>query len=521
LSPSFRVDLLGCAAIACAALAFAQPPAITPRGIVNAASRMPLSLAGGKLAPGARIVIPGLRLQDAHSLTTIRLEQGPWGATLKPTSISAEQLEAVLPSDVPLGTVRVSLVNGQGSSRAEQVEVVRSNPGIFTLNGAGWGPVAGAAYNPGARVKLRVTGLNGQRPLILVGGKAARVVSFSGEDLVFEVPRGSPEGCWTPVWVQSESGTLSNFVTLSIRRARMACQQFPGWPGRTLESGKRTGVVALERVRASLEFAPGNPTNYSVAAATAIFLQAGASSAPTYTQALPPSGACTVYTGTVSLAPPQQSALPLNDGSRNGGLDSVFGRVERLLNVGSSLRLDGPAGWSAALAAQPTAGLFAGLLETGRQGRSSASPLAPGGYHLRTSGSNGVEGLDASVAVPPPFEWVNAAAVQEVDRGKGVELVWRGPPGRRMLAVVASLDAVTSALGVAVCAARPEADRMEIPPYALANIPPTASPAGLIPLRLVALISIPGTALGSGRSGGLDDLRTAFIEAEAKTAHFR
>ncbi len=85
--------------------AAAQPPAITPQGIVNAASLMPPSLTGGKLAPGMEIVIPGIRFVAPNSDPVVQLEQGSWRASVKPRQITPQMLKAKLPANTPLGEI--------------------------------------------------------------------------------------------------------------------------------------------------------------------------------------------------------------------------------------------------------------------------------------------------------------------------------------------------------------------------------------------------------------------------------
>lgn len=262
----------------------AQPPAITPGEILNAASLMPPVLPAGKLAPGMKIVISGIRFVDPKSETTVEFTEGDWRASVKPSMLADRKLEATLPRETPLGNVGVAVTNSEGRSRAEQVEVAASIPGIATLNGEGWGPPSNATYRPGQPVTLRVNGLNETKPRVFVAGVAAPGVKIRGEELTFDLPRKAPTGCWTPVWIQSKTGETSNFVTISTSEKPAGatepgasgnvgspdrlggragpvpasengrdCKQAPGWLGRRAAPGTRTGLAVLEKIRGQME----------------------------------------------------------------------------------------------------------------------------------------------------------------------------------------------------------------------------------------------------------------------------
>src|SRR5947208_8508286 len=90
----------------CAVL-HAQPPAINQEGVFNAASRMPPSLPGGALAPGARIVIEGLRFDPTSEVRIGAI-------ALKVLSASPARIEALLPASLATGPAALTVANRDG-----------------------------------------------------------------------------------------------------------------------------------------------------------------------------------------------------------------------------------------------------------------------------------------------------------------------------------------------------------------------------------------------------------------------
>src|ERR1700682_386919 len=133
-------------------LAIAQPY-INYRGIVNSASSTAPGLPGGEIGRGSVFSIFGRNMGPAELvqvnalplLTTlagvsIKVTQGKTSVDVLPIVVTAGQLNAVMPSNAPLG--RVSLqVSYQGRvSNPATVTVVGSSFGIFAVNSAGFGP---------------------------------------------------------------------------------------------------------------------------------------------------------------------------------------------------------------------------------------------------------------------------------------------------------------------------------------------------------------------------------------------
>jgi hypothetical protein len=485
----------------------AQAPAIAPRGIVNAASQMPASLPGGKLAPVARIIIPGLRLTSPGSPTVIHLKSGDWKASIAPVKATGVRIEADLPADLPAGEIQISVETSQGVSSAQTVASAHSSPGIFTLNGAGWGPVNRNEVRRRQKTTIRVNGLNDAHPKLFVGGVAARVVSVRGQDLTFTVPQGAPEGCWTPMWIESAPGRVSNFAALRIAARNGVCQQPEGWPLRPVAAGKRGGIVIATRIQGILELRRGQPDEFTLDSAAAFFFRAG-DGTPTPFQTLPPAGTCTSYTGEFSLI----SDLLFR-------AQRFIGEFTAPLDLGPRLTI-GDGARSAKLPSKKVEGQYSaavGGMAPVIWGPGAPLFLSPGQYRVRSADSK----FDVPIEVSPGFDWVNRKEVQEVDRGSGVRLQWTGVGADRQMVIAAfNVHPDSSAMGTCVCVALPGATQMDVPPYALANFPPTERFTP-VPIRGVILATIPQSAGGQIPPTAFDDVRAAFIDIRAQMVSFR
>jgi uncharacterized protein (TIGR03437 family) len=130
---------------------------IYPHGIVNAASFVPPGLPGGGIAQGSVFSIFGKNLGPSSSpslafpLSTtlggvsIKVTQGTNSFSAIPLYVSPGQINALLPSNTPLGMVSMRVtVNGQ-TGNPSPIRVVASSLGIFAANQGGLGP--GALFN--------------------------------------------------------------------------------------------------------------------------------------------------------------------------------------------------------------------------------------------------------------------------------------------------------------------------------------------------------------------------------------
>jgi uncharacterized protein (TIGR03437 family) len=129
-------------------------PNFLPTSVVNAASFLPPEVPGGSLAQGSMFTIFGTDLgpEVPVSATTF-----PLSTDLEGISISVEneskaivaaiplfgrgtQINAIMPSDAPLGEAMMTVTYNGESSPPVPVNIVASAVGIFTSTGIGMGP---------------------------------------------------------------------------------------------------------------------------------------------------------------------------------------------------------------------------------------------------------------------------------------------------------------------------------------------------------------------------------------------
>ncbi len=142
--------------------ALSAQPFIYYRGVVNVASVMAPGLPGGALARGSMFSIYGRNLgpaqgaqvstfplNPAFSGVSIKVTQGSTSVDALPVFVTTGQINAILPSNTPLGTVSLRVTYNGQQSNASPVSVVAASFGIFAINGGGFGPGFVQNYTPG------------------------------------------------------------------------------------------------------------------------------------------------------------------------------------------------------------------------------------------------------------------------------------------------------------------------------------------------------------------------------------
>src|SRR5579864_4013845 len=87
--------------------ASAAPPAISPEGVINAASQMPSQLPGGAIARGSLFRILGVRLGPGQ--VSVRVRKGSATVDAVPTYTSATRIDAIVPASSPVGDVTLTV----------------------------------------------------------------------------------------------------------------------------------------------------------------------------------------------------------------------------------------------------------------------------------------------------------------------------------------------------------------------------------------------------------------------------
>jgi uncharacterized protein (TIGR03437 family) len=250
---------------------FAQAPLI--KAVLNAATNAPPAGSNGGLAQGSFVTIYGANLGPATVVTpaTLPLQTALGGVTVTisppkggpqlayPVYAASTQINAILPSNVPVGPSNLTVTYNGATSQSMPIQVVSSAFGIFTAN-FGSGPAAVVdlttpapivtstnAAHPGDILSLYGTGLgpvnapDNQAPgiisppgisvQVLVAGRsisplyAGRAPLFPAEDQInFQLPAVGqvPEGCSVPIVVMVNGGA-SNSATLAISNSGSNC----------------------------------------------------------------------------------------------------------------------------------------------------------------------------------------------------------------------------------------------------------------------------------------------------------
>src|SRR5271169_13024 len=153
----------------------AQLPAIHPHGVVNSASFMASGLPAGSIALGSIFTIFGSAMGPA---TGVKVSSFPLGTSLSGVSITVTQgattvnalplfvqqgqINALMPSNAPLGWVSLRVIHNNAFSNPSPVFVVRDSPGIFTSTGSGGG--AAALSNAGSNGALTPNSNQASKP---------------------------------------------------------------------------------------------------------------------------------------------------------------------------------------------------------------------------------------------------------------------------------------------------------------------------------------------------------------------
>src|SRR5579871_757738 len=121
------------------AAAQSPPPWIAQNGVVNSASRIPSTLPGGAIARGALFTIFGVRFGTVEH-TRVAIDFGGVKVAAQVNRSTPQQIDARMPDSVRLGAAAVVVTVDGRASAAFPITIVAANPGIFSLNGLGWGP---------------------------------------------------------------------------------------------------------------------------------------------------------------------------------------------------------------------------------------------------------------------------------------------------------------------------------------------------------------------------------------------
>jgi uncharacterized protein (TIGR03437 family) len=493
-----------------ASLAWAQPT-IFPRGVLNAASSTPNGLPNGSIAQGSLFTIYGANLGPATpgqassfplgttlNGVAITIGQGATAAKVIPYYVSPGQLNAIMPSNAPLGMQPLYVTFNGTISKPSPVRVVATSFNFFSFNGAGSGTGAiinstsagGTSLNspqatatPGQVVVAYGTGLGpiaspdsqpaaGNSPTtpiqVFVGGVAAsisysgRAPGTSGEDQInFVVPANVPAGCWVPVYAVA-NGITSNAVTMSIDTKGEPCSDTANPLSQAFIAGQKLGTIQLLHADTLQDRAVASALTIQTDLLVADFGMTAPTTWPFATLfSQPPPGACTLIQHAGDVFGNDTSGVPNPETSL--GVPASF----TVASTSDSKQVS-PAPGSAAAAY---------LIGSGVPG-ASAFPnqlyLSPGTYMVSTAGAGSVGAVEASITLPPAITWTNRSNLQTVPRSTPLNLSWSGLAANQYMAIFGgNVDLPTNSSSMFYCLAPAGASSFTVPAQILAAVPAT------------------------------------------------
>jgi uncharacterized protein (TIGR03437 family) len=433
---------------------------------------------------------------------SLSISQGPTTVDVLPAFVSPGQINAILPSNAPLGwvTLRVSY-NGAVSNPA-RLFVVENSVGLFAVNSGGFGP--GIVQNfvsqaeqpvnslartarPGQVVTLWGTGL-GAAPFadnvapqavsldvqveVLIGGKRGRVL-YSGrtpccaaiDQFVFEVPADAPAGCYVPVAVRTRGASastavVSNTVTMAIEGAGGECRDAQNPLTEQFRRGGKVALAHLVREQMHVDVRTAAPFDVTHDALLAAFrTEAGSEFYFNTVTALPPAGTCTVYGGA--------AASVFEAGS-------PFAPRGTAIDVGSPVTVTAGPRSVAAATGPGFEGSFLTVL--GRRGlvEGMSPPILDGGpFSIAVPGGGLLGAFTAVLENVNPVNWTNREETAEIRRGADLTVRWTGDPGAGRGVMVLGLSEQTSTNAVSgfACLAPAGAASFTVPAYVIQALP--------------------------------------------------
>ncbi len=542
-------------------------PAILKNGIIHTASYVSASQPAGAIARGAQFSIQGTDLGPAEAVkgtypltetlagVSVRIAQGSTSMSAWPFMVSATRIDAVMPSNVPLGEVQVTVTYRGQTSAAAAIRTTATNFGAFaTLHGKGPGVIRNinsaddqpmnsrtTSAKPGQKVALSGTGLgaidspdNEAPPAVslpaevFVGGKAA-TVSYSGRDtccagqdrIEFEVPADAPLGCYIPVQVKA-GGLYSSTVTMAVEANGQTCKDNNNPFADLSQKGGKSGFLMLARAEASLALESGKPPNDMLIDMGAGAFQeyaAGGEGAFNPLFAYPALGTCTVYNGSVDL-----TSLT---GSGNATTDSS-GMTGRALDAGANLTVAGPGGTSIDLprtdkeaATGPYATMLGGTIPT------SEEPVPPpflngGSYSIKGAGGKDVGAFSVSLEIPKGVSWTNRGDIKEVDRSAGVTLQWSGGTSSQFVMIGgASTNQTTQATAGFFCFVPAEQGSFTVPAMVLGSLPASIGDEAEQTTGALMLGTLPAPPYATFSAAGLDSGLALYLLVNASTVPYK
>ena len=518
----------------------APPPVVDPNGIVNAASFISAYLPAGSIAQGSFFSIFGNNLgppnpgQKAQSYplgtnlagVTVTVTQGSATVAAIPVFVAQYQINAVMPSNAPTGTVQVTVSYNGLTSAPAPVQVVVANFGAFTVSG-GRGPGIVQNFVSATQLPLNMTTLTaapgdyavlwgtGLGPLpggasdtqppaagslpatvqVLLGNQtiapayAGRAPGLAGVDQIdFQLPSNATLGCYVPLQVVV-NGNASNTVTMAIANSRQPCSDTNPFSA-TSRNGGANGSIALARLNYT------DPTNAlkigsgTVDVAMATFSQSTGTGTLGFSlfASLPPMNTCTYYNNVGTLNGLLGGQMP----------SSTNSAAPTPLDAGPTITVKGPNGTQGVSYSNSSAQVSPYLGVLGTSGGWSALGLGPGmpfldpgTYTVSGAGGKDVGPFQYTIQIPSGATWTNRDSTTTVNRSQGLTVEWSGGASTQAVAIVGySSNPALNVSGGFACLSDMAPQSFTVPSSYLVNLPatPTSNPGNAISALLFATV---------------------------------
>lgn len=504
-----RLSLLFILGIFGASVASAQP-FIFYRGIFNAGSFAPADLPNGAIARGSIFAIFG---RDIGPATGVQVSEFPLATTFQdveikvcqdsecvnaiPLFVSAGQINAIMPSDAPLGPVSIQVCFNGEAGNFSPATVVERSVGIFTVSAQGYGlgivqnfnsatdqPLnsLAAAARRGQVVIAWATGLGpglnadnvppqvGDLPVnveVFVGGArvtnklySGRSAQFAGTDqIIFEIPADAPTGCWVPIQVRVDGRIVSNTVTIAIADADTPCSDPRNPFGAVFRDGGKLGALLAQKIEVSADVDPIPPfIDGSEWAAVALREEAGGPSSFNPVFSWPPVGSCVTYgvradyLRDLDLPFPSPSVRGLDGG---GSVTVSAGTSEREMQSDPAL-----------------SGYYESRITTGFAPEDSFIADAAT-IDLTSAGGADVGALAAAIPISPAPVWSNRDQVRTITPNRDFTMRWEPPGGDGQLVGIGggAVNFTGNATAIFACLADASAGQFTVPGWATAHLP--------------------------------------------------
>lgn len=479
----------------------AQQPFLYFGGAYHAATYTPAGLPNAGLPRGGLFTVFGRNLGPASAATAsafplptnlagVRLQvlRGTQSFDALPVFVSASQINAILPSNTPLGRSLLRLQFNAATSNTIPIEVVQSNFGAFSVNSGGFGPAIVTnfisqqnqplnsleqAAQPGQTITLWGTGLGpvsfpdnvaptagdlNNDVTVYIGGVpatrlyAGRAPCCAGLDqIVVTIPSNVPQSCWVPVQVRV-AGLTSNTTTIAVAPTPTSCADPLSRFSSLIRQGGKMARLLTTRSQTRVDINIPNPITLSFDSAIAQFAEYSANPfAWQLFDSLPPPGACVTYSSR-GVAHQFAKAIPGLNGTPidPGDAFSISGLASRMMT-----RIAG----------------FSHLFYTNL---STPSQLFfPLNQELRITGAGSPAVPAFSGVITPNFTnpWTNRDASLQFATNQPITLTWTPQASGLVLAIGSSFLPPRNVSGFFACAARSEDGRLTVPSYIVSTLP--------------------------------------------------